>query len=153
MLKIFSLLACFAAVVSAYVPFELPKELFADVNKGAPFDVNIVADRAAFLQSPVVAGLESKLKSLHPAESMAMIHATLADALQAAAIAEKLPAEDVMCTKSYVGCPAGWASLGDDCLAPINYAGSCGRSVSFSGLSPVEKASLSARCDAAFPCV
>ena len=153
MLRSFLVLATSVVSALAYVPFDLPAELFTDVNKGAPYDVNIIADRAAFIRSPAVAGLESQIKAAHPAESMAMIHQTLSDAVQAAALAEGIPVDDVLCSKNYSGCPSGWASMGSDCLAPVNYSGSCGKSVSFSGLAPFEKAGLAQKCDASFPCM
>ena len=153
MLRVLAFLAPLVAL--AYVPFDLPGELFTDVNKGGPYDINVIADRAAFLQSrsPAIAGLESQIKAAHPGETMAMIHATLSDAVVAAAIAESVPVDDVLCAKNFSGCPSGWASMGSDCLAPVNYSGSCGRSVSFAGLAPFEKAALAAKCDASFPCV
>ena len=80
-------------------------------------------------------------------------HQTLSDAVVTAAIAEGVPVDDVLCAKNFSGCPSGWASMGSDCLAPVNYSGSCGRSVSFAGFAPFEKAALAAKCDASFPCV
>ena len=148
-------LIAFAApcMVAAYMPFQVPAELFSDVNKGSQPVINIIADRASFLErAPALIGLESKLKAIHPAEGSPFIKATLADALQAAAVAENLPFSDVVCAKDYSGCPTGWSKAGDSCLAPASYAGACPKSVSFAGLTPAERANLAASCDTSYPC-
>ncbi len=46
----------------ATVPFDLPKEIFTDVNKGDVPVVNVIADRASFLRSPALAGTEYKCR-------------------------------------------------------------------------------------------
>merc|ERR1712139_359090 len=48
----------------------------------------------------------------------------------------------------------GWAAAGDGktCLAPVNYEGSCEKSVDFGGLTPGEKMALAVECGARFPC-
>ena len=97
-----------ACAVQAYMPFQVPAELFADVNKGSQPVINIIADRSSFIQgAPSLAGLEGALHSLHPAESADFIRATLADALKASAVAESVPFADVVCSRNYSGCPSG----------------------------------------------
>lgn len=145
--------AVLAVCVSASIPFDLPREIFMDVNKGQQNVINIIADRAGFLRAPAGAGVDQALKKMHPSESMAMIKSTISDALVAASASEGVPVDAVLCSRNYSVCPSGWASLGDLCLAPINYAGSCGQTLSFGGMTPTEMAGQAGACDASFPCM
>ena len=118
----------FSAVVSvlASVPFDLPDEILMDVNKGEVPVVNIIADRASFMKSPLITGAESALSAMHPGESAAMIKDTLARAVEAAAVAEGLPSSEFLCARNYNG--------------------------RYAGLTPAEKASVAAEKGESFPC-
>ena len=136
----------------SYVPFDLPKEIFMDTNKGDIPIVNIIADPASFLRAPALAGLEGAIKSMHPAETGAMIKSTLADALSAAAAAESVSSDAVSCARNFGGCPSGWARMGSGCVAPTEYQGPCPKTLDFSGLTAVERATQGAQCGVSFPC-
>ena len=141
-------LALIGAVTAVQDVFDLPRELIQDVNKNSAL-VNIIADRAAFLRR---SGLDAQLHALHPNESGAMIHATMGDALAAAAASEGVAVEDILCVKDFSSCPAGWSGTGGNCAAPAGYSGPCGAQINLAGLSPAEKASQAAECGAAFAC-
>lgn len=80
----------------------------------------------------------------------------VAGALQAALSAENVPLSEAECVRDYsLPCPMNWVDAGDGgtCLAPDAYAGPCGESTDYRGLSAHEKMLAASRCGAAFPCV
>ena len=80
----------------------------------------------------------------------------VADALSEALVAEEVPLSEAGCVRDYSApCPLGWVDVGDGgtCLAPDAYAGPCGESVDYRGLSAHEKMLAASRCGAAFPCI
>ena len=78
------------------------------------------------------------------------------DSLRAALVAEGVPLAEATCVRDYsVPCPVDWVDVGDGgtCLSPGAYAGPCGDSIDYRGLSVHEKMLIAYRCGAAFPCI
>lgn len=157
--------------VAAFAFFPESREIFQDVNKGASPSVNIIVDRSSdagnlaqilsserrarssFLSAPVLGGLEAKLRSMFQGENAPEIRQLLSDSLIAAAATEGVSAGSMACARNYSGCPSGWAAAaGGACLAPENYSGACGTSLSLSGLSAKERQMAADSCGASFSC-
>lgn len=133
------------------VPFDLPKEIFTDVNKDSGV-VNLIVDRASFLRAPVLGGLEGELRNMFPSETPSGIKASIHAALASAAEQEGIDVEEMSCARDYSGCPGGWARTAGGCIAPNSYSGTCTGTMDFSG-TPVEKAQLAQQCGVRFPCM
>ena len=101
---------------------------------------------------PLAAPLATTVAEQFPEASQVMV----GDALRAALLAEGVPLAEASCVRDYsVPCPVDWVDAGDGgtCLAPNAYAGPCGESIDYRGLSVHEKMLTASRCGAAFPCV
>merc|ERR1711935_1065188 len=75
--------------------------------------------------------------------------------LRSALSSESLPMELLACDLDFDGaCPEGWSDTGDGttCEAPSHYGGTCGPSLQFGVLSPLEKMQLSTQCELKLPC-
>ena len=57
------------------------------------------------------------------------------------------------CNQNYdAPCPAGWASIGDECVGPRTYAGECDFSFTTRGMTTAQKQALAESCGVSFPC-
>lgn len=56
------------------------------------------------------------------------------------------------CALNFSGCPSGWTSSADGCVAPKDYAGICSPVTNFSKMSDEDKQSWSQLCGASFGC-
>ena len=57
------------------------------------------------------------------------------------------------CDENYdAPCPEGWASIGDECVGPLTYAGDCDFSFTTKGMTNAQKQALAGSCGVRFPC-
>ena len=116
----------------------------------------IVLVCSSYARADFLAELRDVAQSQFPGQPAEVIEAMMVESLASALDSEGIPNEEVECSKDYsTACPTGWIDEGDggSCSAPPQYAGPCPKSMSFDGLSAVEKISKARRCGASFPCV
>jgi len=105
---------------------------------------------------PLLQGLLEELAKEFPDEAPETLEKVLEQALDAAASQELVPKQELTCERNYgILCPQGWTDVGngETCLAPIEYAGPCSKSIQYGKMIPAEKSQRALECGAEFPCI
>lgn len=107
-------------------------------------------------QSHLTAALIRKLSTRFPEQPHHVIEATVADSIEAAALAEAVPIDAVLCDVDFdAPCPTGWADAGDGqtCLAPSYYKGPCAKQIEYGSLTLRDRLQQTIDCGADFACI